>query len=179
MNDTMVLLLENHFNEIYRKVKSFAARRNHPSPEDAASEAIASALRNSSKFEGDLSNLISYICTITHYDVIDAYNSKHSSKYTNPVSHDYFTTLDVYHFDQYFKYQYLENIKELIQNLTHDESQIVIAKYVYDMNDFQIAELLNKSYQSIRVSRHRAFKKIKHNVAHSENSHFWLYNQTH
>ena len=174
----MVLLLENHFNEIYKKAKSYASKKNHPSPEDVASQSISEALRHSTKFQGDLNNLISYILTITHYNVLD-YHRSHYSKKSSYIPFEDIDTLSYSYCDEYFKYQYLENIKELIQNLTHDESQIVIAKYVYDMDDFQTAELLNKSYQSIRTSRHRAFKKIKRNAARSKNRYFWLYNQTH
>lgn len=158
MNNTMVLLLENHFNQIYNIAKSYARKKNHPSPEDAASDAISAALRNSQKFEGDLSNLISYILAITHYDVIDYHKSPTGKLYTIPVD-DLYTHPS--YCDEYFVYQYLLNIKNITSTLTSSEAKSIISTYVYDHNNFQTADFLNVSYTNARVIKSRALSKLR------------------
>lgn len=165
MNNTMVLLLENHFDKIYTIAKSYARKKNHPSPEDAAADAISAALRNSDKFEGDLSNLISYILAITHYDVIDYHNSPTGKRYTIPIDDLY---LHPTYCDEYFVYQYLLNIKNILSTLTSAEAKSIICTYLYDYNNFQTADMLNVSYSNARIIKSRALSKVRKALAHTK-----------
>lgn len=163
MSNTTALLIEHHFKELYKKASVYAHKLGHHSPQDAASEAISAALRSSSKFEGDISKLTSYILAITHYKVKD-YQREYYAKDANNVSlekqHD-----TIGYCDDYFKYQYLVNIKNMTRSLTASEAKAIIGKYVYDYSDFELADLLDLTPGSVRVRRSTGISKIRQSMA--------------
>ena len=164
MNQPMTLLLKDHFNEIYLRAKGYAANKGHPSPEDAAAQAITEAFSNHKKFQGDLESLIKYIIGILHYDIIDHYRDK-SRKTIIPFENkdiDNFST----HNDTYFEYQYFLDIIKMTNILTPAETKCLIVKYLYDYSDKQSSEILNYEPTTLRSRRSEALRKIRKVVAH-------------
>lgn len=162
MNNTMAHLLENHFQEIYNRVKAYAYHRGHPSPEDAAMNSILSALKKSDIFQGNLESLVSYIVNITHFDVIDYH--RHRSKV--PVSTSSVYEIDesitpVYN-DDYLTYY---NIIMMLQHLDKAESDAIIARYIYDMDDHEAAKVTKRTAKYLRRARSTAYKKLRTFVA--------------
>jgi RNA polymerase sigma factor (sigma-70 family) len=152
----MVLLLENHFDEIRSKVISYGRKNNHSSPEDLFSETIYSVLKNSDSFEGSLSNLLSYILNVAHSKLVDYYRSPYTSRthlIDNLCHHPYLV-----HYDDYFANQYFTDLQKY---LTRNEYFSITAKYIYDFEDSLICSFINKTPSNLRVIRNRAYKKIK------------------
>lgn len=166
MKNTMVLLIENHFHQIYKRVSGYAYHQGHPSPEDAAMDAISQALRNSHRFEGDLENLVSYIIGITRYDLIDHRRSMALRPTADVSVYDILDPDVPTYCDEYFKYQYLYNIKKMIKALDQAESDAIIAKYIYDMTDDEAAKFTKRSSKYLRRARSTAYKKLRRLVAH-------------
>jgi len=163
MSNTTALLIEHHFKELYKKASAYAYKLGHHSPQDAASEAISAALRSSNKFEGDISNLTSYILAITYNKVKD-YQRQYYAKDVNNVSlEDQHDTIG--YCDDYFTYQYLVNIKNMTRSLTTLEAKAIIGRYVYDYSDFQLADLLNVTPAYVRVRRSTGISKIRQSMA--------------
>lgn len=162
---TMALLIEHHFNELYAKASSYARRKGHPDPENVAADAIAKALQNIDKVDNDVNKLTSYILTITHNKVIDYYRSTSNIQFI-PFDNKEHT---LFHCDQYFTYQYLTNIKNIIRSLNASEATVIISKFIHEMTDDQTASLLECSPATIRVTRHRAYKKIRRRIEHTKN----------
>lgn len=169
MKTTMVLLLENHFNEIYRRVSGYAYRKGHPSPEDVAMSSIAKSLENSHNFQGDLENLISYIISITRYDVIDYYRTSSVKLTADKSIYDIQDSVTPVYYDEYFKYQYLVNIKNMTSSLKTSEAKAIIGKYVYEYSDSEIAELINLTPTSVRVRRSTGISKLKRKLERLNN----------
>lgn len=168
MKNMTALLIEHHFKQLYKKSTAYAFKMGHPSPEDAASESIFSALRNSDKFQGDISKLTSYILAITHHKVKD-YQRQYYTKDINNVSLD--DQEDTFGYcDEYFKYQYLVNIKNMTRSLKDAEAKAIIGKYVYNYSDFELADLLNSSPNSIRVRRSNGISKLRQQMVHQKNN---------
>jgi RNA polymerase sigma factor (sigma-70 family) len=162
----MVLLIENHFHQIYKRVSGYAYHQGHPSPEDAAMDAISQALSHATKFEGDLENLVSYIISITRYDLIDHRRRIITKPTANVSVYDLQDSDAPTYCDEYFKYQYLYNIKKMIKALDQAESDAIIAKYLYDMTDDEAAEFTKRSSKYLRRARSTAYKKLRRLVAH-------------
>ena len=166
MKNTMVLLIENHFHQIYKRVSGYAYHQGHPSPEDAAMDAISQALSHATKFEGDLENLVSYIISITRYDLIDHRRRIITKPTANVSVYDLQDSDAPTYCDEYFKYQYLYNIKKMIKALDQAESDAIIAKYLYDMTDDEAARFTKRSSKYLRRARSTAYKKLRRLVAH-------------
>lgn len=55
----------------------------------------------------------------------------------------------------------IETIKKAISKLEGDQQDIVIMKFVNELSNKEIAQILNKTEGTIRVIQHRALKQIK------------------
>ena len=162
MNNTMAHLLENHFQEIYNRVKAYAYHRGHPSPEDAAMNSILSALKKSDIFQGNLESLVSYIVKITHHDVIDYYRYKSKRPVPTDSIYDIEESVTPVYTDDYLKYY---NIIMMLQHLDKAESDAIIARYIYDMDDYEAAKVTKRTPKYLRRARSTAYKKLRTLVA--------------
>ncbi len=60
-----------------------------------------------------------------------------------------------------------ENIKlieKVIELLTEDQQELIILKFIQDLSNREIAEIMNKSEEAIRQIQSRAIKKIRENL---------------
>ena len=166
MNQPMILLLKDHFNEIYLRAKGYAAKKGHPSPEDAAAQAITEALSNHKEFQGNLESLVKYIIGILHYDIIDHYRDK-ARKTITPFENK---NIDIFFLpsynDTYFEHQHFLDIIKMIDSLTPAEIKCLAVKYLYDYSDKESSEILNYEPTTLRSRRSEALRKIRKVVAH-------------
>jgi RNA polymerase sigma-70 factor (ECF subfamily) len=57
--------------------------------------------------------------------------------------------------------QEVEKIMFIIKKLKQDYQEVLLLKYVEELTTAEIAEILNKSQVNVRITMHRAMKKLK------------------
>jgi len=160
----MVCLIENHFDEIYLRLKAYAHFKGHYSPEDIASQAITVALSKSENFEGDLESLIKYMISIMYYDIIDSYRKSSANTRALNKLQNYF--LDSSFDDLYFEHENFLNIIKNVKDLTPQQTNCLIAKYFFGLSDKQSSQIFNIKPTTVRVRRSEALKKIRNSMVH-------------
>ena len=61
----------------------------------------------------------------------------------------------------------IETLKEQIQNLPKRQREVIHLRYYHNLNNEEIAEVINVNYQSVSNLLYRAIKKMKKNVQKS------------
>jgi len=58
-------------------------------------------------------------------------------------------------------YEIAEKVKQAIKNLTDEQQEVIILKFINDLSNKEIAELIGKSEEAIRQLQCRALKALR------------------
>src|SRR6056297_1768996 len=54
-----------------------------------------------------------------------------------------------------------KEVKEALKNLTEDEQEVIVMKFIEELSNKEIGKALDKTQGAVRVTQHRALKKLK------------------
>lgn len=156
-----------HYNAFFEKVYRyifFRVGRNKELAEDLASEIFLKALENFENYD-ETRPFAVWIYSIAHNHLIDHYkklkpeivdieNATNELKIYDNAAKELDVKLD------------MEKVQLVLDKLPNNQKEIVIMKYVNDLTNPEIAEVLDTSEAHVRVLQHRALQALKTNLAH-------------
>lgn len=151
-------LYDLHFTKIYRFI--FIKVKHRHNAEDLSHHVFLSAWKNIGGFKHQGFPFSSWLYKIAANTVIDFYRTtknhidieevrEEKLGESNDLSHALETAME------------MERVGEALHKLTDDEQNVIIMKFVNELENKEIAEALEKSEGAIRVIQHRALKRLK------------------
>lgn len=151
-------LYDLHFTKIYRFI--FLKVRQKHDAEDLSHQVFLSAWKNIGNFSFQGFPFSSWLYRIARNAVIDFYRTSKDHVDIEVVSEDKLgfsedlekgleTALAI------------EEVASVLQELTEDEQNVIIMKFVNELSNKEIAEALKKTEGAIRVIQHRALKQLR------------------
>jgi len=150
--ESFVNVFDDYHQMIYRYIY-FRVRQNKEITEDLSQDTFYKALKKFNDFNRKHASVKTWLFIIARNTVIDFYRSKHR----NDVSIENDEELT----EEPGQDELKDFVLRKLKLLKAVEKDLIIYKYIYDLPEKEIAEIIGKPYNSTRVLIHRALDKLK------------------
>ncbi len=154
-------LYDLYVQRIYRFV--FFKVSNHENAEDITSEVFLKAwqfLITNSEEQPEIKSFSGLLYKIARNSIIDFYRSR-AAKPEVTLDENIEVTDEGKWYDELANKMETGKIVEAIKKLKQEYQEVLTLKYVDELDISEIAEITGKSQLSVRVTMHRALKKLK------------------
>lgn len=127
--------------------------------EDLAQDVFLRAWEKRELFDPKKSSLKNWIYVIARNIVIDFYRK--NKEQFSIEDEDYFQNETVNENDQVENEIYIKKVMSKLKELDSIEQEIIILRYIQELNIGEISKILEKSRGATRVMLHRAMNKLK------------------
>jgi len=158
-------LYDEYMPKIYRFVFLKIGRK--ADAEDLTHQIFMNAWQNVDRYEFKGFPFSSWLYRIANNTVIDYYRTWKNNQSLETTKEEALTETPNFD-DQLDKRLNLKIIKTAINKLEQDQQSVLIMKFVDDLSNKEIAEILEKSEGAIRVIQHRALKQLKNIINDSQ-----------
>lgn len=150
------LLYDKYQPQIYRFIYLKVGHREEA--EDLCHQVFLNAWQNIERYEFKGFPFSTWLYSIARNKIIDYYRIKKNFLDINnyEIEENGKTNAEIID----FKIN-IENVKTAILNIPQIEQDVIIMRFVEDMQPKEIAAILNKSEVSVRQIQHKAIKKLK------------------
>ena len=125
--------------------------------EDLAQEVFIRIWKSIASYKKERGNFTSWMYRIAHNLLVDHYRGKRTLSLKEGLeasySEDWFEKLD--------RDEKIQNIKKALEGLTQDYQEVVILRFFEDLTVEEVALIVDKSEENVRVIQHRAIRKLK------------------
>ncbi len=151
-------LYDHYLPKIYRFI--FLKVSNRSEAEDLSHEVFLSAWQNIGSYAPMGYSFSSWIYQIARNRVIDFYRTKKQHLNIDDLE-DYFFKVPAQQATELITKTALEEVRRLITELSPDQQDVLIMRFVEDMEHKEIAAALDKSEGAVRILQHRAIQQLK------------------
>ena len=162
------LLYDHYLPQIYRFV--FLKVSNKAETQDLVHDVFLSAWKNIDNFNHQGFPFSSWLYQIARHKVIDYYRTKKVNLAIENVDEDYFKVNSAIE-SELDKKADMEVVKRAIGQLSEDQQNVLIMRFVEDLSYQEIALTLQKSEGAIRLIQHRAIQNLKKIVRNENKQH--------
>ena len=159
-------LYDNHLDEIYRFV--FLKVSTREVAQDITSETFRKGWE-AFKNRPDMDNPRAYLYRIARNLVIDHYRTKKqhiSDQEIIDELEDHSKNLE----DKAAETKEMAKVKKAMENLKESYQDIIIYKYLEEMENSEIARIMDKSEGAVRVTAHRAINALEKEIEKQKNN---------
>ncbi len=160
-------LYDDHISRIYRFILLKVSRKTDA--EDITHQVFLSAWQNIRSYKIQGNPFSSWLYKIAHNAVIDFYRTQKKDVSIELVSEDSFAHLPELE-EEVDKGMRLIEIRHALAQLKEDEQSALIMKFVDELSNKEIADILKKTEGAVRVMQHRALKQLKKIINESGNA---------
>lgn len=128
--------------------------------EDLTQEVFLKTYRSIDRYRDTGSDPLAYFFTVARNSVIDFYRKK---KETSLEGNEEVLQIPDFKNDpeeEFSKSETKEKIMKAISHLSDEQKEVVILKFINDLPNSEIAQLLNKNEPAIRQIQHRALENL-------------------
>lgn len=162
-------LYDRHLTPIYRFI--FLRVKGKPDAEDITQQVFLNAWKNIRKYRIRQGvPFSSWLYKIAKNAVIDYYRTERTHLDIELVSENILATSAAENEQKFDDALKVKLIKDALNKLAEDEQNVLIMKFIEEMSNKEMAEILEKSDGAIRVIQHRALKKLKKYLNEEQNS---------
>ena len=153
-------LYEKYLTPIYRYVFMRVGYRKHEA-EDIAHQVFMSAWQNMRTYETQGFPFSSWLYRIAHNAVIDYYRTQRPS-FDLELVNDNIAFADIPELENRIDDRMqMEGVRVALAKLEPDQQNVIIMKFVNELENKEIAQALGKTEGAVRVIQHRALKQLK------------------
>jgi RNA polymerase sigma-70 factor (ECF subfamily) len=153
--------LEELFDRYYDKVYRYAYYRLHNrcEAEDIASLVFVRVVEGLQHFQPDRGQFVSWLFRIAHNALVDLYRRQRITLTIEQVDDEHVIDTNAdNHLVQTLEH---ESILRGLEELTDEQREVIVMRYVADLSYPEIAEALGKSQSTIRMTVHRALRRLR------------------
>ncbi|MEX0617266.1 MAG: sigma-70 family RNA polymerase sigma factor [Candidatus Woykebacteria bacterium] len=125
--------------------------------EDLAQEVFIRVYRSIGSYNKEKGSFTSWLYRIAHNLLVDYYRGKKTLSLKEGIeasySEDWLEKLD--------RDEKLQKVKEALTLLPSDYHEVVVLRFFEDLSVEEVAEIVGKSEENVRVIQHRAIRKLK------------------
>ena len=129
--------------------------------EDLAQEVFLKTYRSIDRYKETASDPLAYFFTVARNSVIDFYRKKKEISLEGNEEilqvHDFKNDPE----EEFNKNEAKEKMMRAINNLSEEQKEVVILKFINDMSNQEIARLLGKNEPAVRQIQHRALENLQ------------------
>jgi len=157
-DESFGLIYEYYVSQIHRFI-SFKVS-NAQTAEDIAHEVFLSAWKNINRYRQGETPFSSWLYRIARNKIIDSYrnNKGDISMDTEGFDIDSIGSCEQVDLDKVLN---VRKVKEMLKLLSPNFKKVIVMRYIKDMDHKEIAKALKKTENEIRVTQHRAIKKLR------------------
>jgi len=152
------ILYKTYFTPLFRYI--YLRINSKTETEDLVQEVFLRVLKNINKFEDRNKSPLNYFFTIARNLIIDYWKKKKEISINNEeilkAIHNNFNPHQIIQ-----EKEINEIIKKSIKNLPTDQQEVIILKFINDMTNKEIANLMDRSEEAVRQLQCRALKKLR------------------
>lgn len=148
-------IFTNHHAEIFRYL--FIRTGSVETAEDLSSEVFLKLVKEQAKYDPMRSGVRTWLYLLARNLLADHFSR---AKHQQPLELQDFTDLAVQGDAAEFVQDWLYIIN-LLRDLSPEDQELIVLRYVNDLSIRDISRIKNKSYISTKVATHRALKKLK------------------
>ena len=152
-------LYNKYLTPIYRYVFMRVGYRKHEA-EDIAHQVFISAWQNIKAYEFQGFPFSSWLYRIAHNAVIDYYRTQKPSFDLETLENSAFADIPELE-DKLDTRMEMENVRLALAKLESDQQNVIIMKFVNELENKEIADALGKTEGAVRVIQHRALRQLK------------------
>jgi RNA polymerase sigma-70 factor, ECF subfamily len=157
-------LYQKYLDSIYRYI-FFRVNQDKKIAEDLTQAVFYKALEKLDSFDEEIAGFRPWIYKIAHNLVIDHYRNFRQTTTLNETLADENHKFE----DKILQNMQVQNIyKVMNKELTEEQKQIIILKYVNDLSNKEIALILNKNEEAIRSLQYRALQNLRKTIKKHE-----------
>ena len=151
-------LYDHYLPAIYRFV--LVKVNNKAEAEDLTHEVFLSAWQNLKGYKFQGFPFSSWLYQIARNKVIDHYRTKKANTSFEDLEEGVLKVVGVVERNLEIRLD-VERVKEAIAQLTQEQQDVIIMKFVEDLANDEIAKALDKSEGAVRLLQHRAINNLK------------------
>ncbi len=159
---------ESLYRDLAGPVRGYLAGRGAPDPDDLASETFLAVARDIHRFSGDESDFRSWVFTIAHRRMQDAFRKRGREV----------ATVDGEYAEARAEEEWLGNVETeamnemsmlevgaIIRNLTKVQQDVLLLRVVGDLSVAEAASVLGKSEDAVKAIQSRALKSLRKEIS--------------
>jgi RNA polymerase sigma-70 factor (ECF subfamily) len=155
-------LYEIYFTPIYRYI--YLRVRNKAEAEDLVQGVFLKVYQSVGDFEERGSSPLAYFYTIARNTVIDFWRKKKEVVENPEEILVKIPTPEESPQASIEKKETMAGVEKALENLTDEQQEVVIMKFINDLSNKEISEILGKSEEAIRQLQCRALKALRKNL---------------
>ncbi|SEJ00618.1 RNA polymerase sigma factor [Demequina mangrovi] len=152
------------YRELAGPVRGYLAARRSPSPEDEAADTFLDVARGIDRFEGDESDLRSWVFAIAHRRMVDAVR-RSGRRPETPVADEGLAQAlrDVIPSAEHqaLLHSRSEGVEQLLATLSERQRDVLLLRVVAGLSGRETAAALEMSEPAVRVTQHRALAALR------------------
>ncbi len=155
--EAFAALYEEHVQRVYRHVYYFLG--SHPEAEDITAQTFLQAWSAIGRYEDRGKPILSWLLTVAHNLILSRVRKKRreSPLHDGIPATARFTSPE----EAYFAEWQQEEMAKAILKLKPSERQVILFRFIDNMDYPEVAGLLNKSVNAIRVIQYRALRNLR------------------
>ncbi len=155
------LLYDKYQPRLYRFIYLKVSHREEA--EDLTHQVFLNAWQNIQHFHDQGLPISSWLYHIARNKVIDYYRTRKYTANIDEVSEELFQD-EHDPASQTHKKMLLEQITAVLHELTQDQQDIIIMRFVEELTNKEIARIMDKHIGTVRVLQHRALKHLQKHI---------------
>lgn len=148
-------LYMRHLDAIYRYF--FFQTKDKFLAEDLGQEVFIKIWKSIDKYDEKKGAFTSWMYRIAHNLLVDYYRGKKTLTLKEGLeasySEDWLEKLD--HLEK------IQNVKKALENVSADYKEVIILRFFEDQSVEEVAQIVDKSEENVRVIQHRAIRKLR------------------
>lgn len=160
--DAFNRLYEMYFVPIFRYI--YFRVKNRVETEDLVQEVFLKVYKSISKFQDKGKSPLNFFFTIARNTIIDYWRKKKEIKLDNPQDILKISDVNESPWSLLQKNEIVSTINEAIKCLPSEQQEVIILKFINDLSNQEIAELLKKNEAAIRQLQCRALKNLRKHI---------------
>lgn len=158
VNESFGQLYDHYLPKIYRYVLLKVTQRQDA--EDLTHEVFLSAWQKIDSYKSQGFPFSSWLYNIAHNRVIDHYRTKKNHADVDQVDEGFIKVVHALDKELDTAMQ-LENVVKALRDLTDEQQDVVIMRFMEDLSHREIARAINKSEGAVRLIQYRAIQGLK------------------
>jgi len=151
------ILYEIYFVPVFRYI--FARVNSREETEDLVQEVFLKVYKNIKEIEVKENSPLNYFFTVAKNSVIDYWRRKKEVLTEKEMNLSNYQKPE---FVEKIEQKEMEEIiKELVKELTPDQQEVIVLRFINEMSNKEIAKLLGKTEEAVRQLQSRALKSLR------------------